>query len=120
MIQKNVFTMSSFIENYYPMFISLATTALGWIVFLHFPEVKLRSDIYSSAISISSILLGFLITTQSLLFAIDNSPVIQGLRQAGSYKKLSSYLTALPAVTRYALLFLVCLPTNFQDLGCTS
>lgn len=108
--------MSPIIEKHYPLFTSLVITVLGWIAFSHFPEIKLRYDIYSAAISISSILLGFLITTQSLLFAIDNSAVIQGLKQSGSYRQLCMYLmNAINTSFAAAVLNLVLLFVPIKD-----
>lgn len=84
--------MSLFIEKHYPFFLSVAIMVIGNMVFLHYSEIKLRYDIFATTISIGSILLGFLVTTLSILFAISSSTIIKELKQSGAYRLITRYL----------------------------
>jgi hypothetical protein len=84
--------MNPSVEKYYPLTVSSILCCISYIVIPHFPHIRLRTDILAASISISGIVIGFLITTQSILFAIDNSPIIKSLKQFDVYKKLISYL----------------------------
>jgi hypothetical protein len=108
--------MSPNIEKYYPLFISTVVTVIGFTAFIYFPSARLRYDILSASISISSIMVAFLITTQSLLFAIDSSAIIRGLKEAGVYKKLSIYLmNAINSSFFSAIISLVALFVELKD-----
>jgi hypothetical protein len=108
--------MPSIVEKYYPLFMSTVIAVLGSVAFSYLPSIRVRYDILSASISISSILVGFLITTQSLLFAIDSSSVIRGLKESGVYKKLSLYLmNAINASFFSAILSLAALFFDLKD-----
>jgi type III secretory pathway component EscU len=79
-------------EKHYPLAISLILLGMSRVFISYFPDIKLRTDILAASISISGIVIGFLITTQSILFAIDNSSIIKALKQLKVYNKLVSYL----------------------------
>lgn len=84
--------MPSFVEKFYPLLISTLVTVLGYAAFDRWTSIRLRYDILSASIGISSITISLLIATLAILLAIDNSPVIRSLKGMGVYKELSTYL----------------------------
>jgi hypothetical protein len=85
--------MPSIVEKFYPLFIStLITVVIGYARFTQLTNIRLRYDILAASISISSIFVGFLITTITLIFAMDATSIIKGFKEAGVYKKLIAYL----------------------------
>jgi hypothetical protein len=98
--------MPSIVEKFYPLFISTLITAItGYTTFNHLTNVRLRYDILSASISISSIFVGFLITTITLIFAMDGTPIIKGFKEAKVYKKLTSYLMQAISTSFFSAIF---------------
>ncbi len=83
--------MNAKVERWFPLTIGLFTAAC-YILFLR--DYSLPSsvrDLFSSAMQVSSITIGFLITAFSILVTIENKHIVQQLKKAGVYNKLINY-----------------------------
>lgn len=83
--------MNAKIERWFPL-LTGGFTAACYISFLrgYFLPSSVR-DLFSSAMQISSITIGFLITAFSILVTIEDKHIVQQLKQAGVYNKLINY-----------------------------
>jgi len=93
------------IEKWYPLAISAVIVCIA--VKLHdiYPLPNLNKEVLAATINISTITIGFLSATQSILLALENKQVIKDLKSFGTYSLLTSYL--LDAITWSFLLAIV-------------
>lgn len=80
------------IERRYP-FVGglLAGAGVAWVV-MKGGDMNL-SEVLDSSLNISAIAIGFAATAKTILFAIDDRPIIEDLRAADRYKYLVMYLS---------------------------
>lgn len=84
--------MSARIEKAYPIIGSLGVAA---VVGLLFPATKVPSDlgnVFSGALNIGAIAVGFLATAKSILISMEGRRVVAQLRRTGHYAVIVGYL----------------------------
>jgi hypothetical protein len=86
--------MRKFWERWYPLLFSMLLTLSTFLLFrrLNLSIPDSTKDLLTAATTLSGIIVGFLAATQAILFSIDNSKIIENLRQAGVYSRLINYL----------------------------
>ena len=94
-------------ERWYPLGISTAIACI--VVKIHvydaYPIPSLNKEVLAATINISTITIGFLSATQSILLALENKQIIKDLKSSGTYVKLTSYL--MDAITWSFMLAIV-------------
>lgn len=105
--------MLAAIERWYPLILSFTVSCIAANFYNIYPIPELTKDILSATINISTITIGFLSATQSILLALENRQVIKDIKASGSYKKLTSYL--MDAITYSFILAIVSLIGLFFD-----
>ncbi len=90
------------LDRFYPVGIALICTALFTIYRTIIPIGSMGQALFSSALNIAAVAIGFLASSQAILFAISGSAPIQWLKDANRYDSLIAYL--MEAI--YASIFL--------------
>jgi hypothetical protein len=125
-------------NKFYPIIFSFLGTTF-FIYTLYFLRDKalnktlnLSSDILSvilalaaSILTFEGIIIGFLITSQSILAAIDNKEIIKWHKKAGTYKKINfgfsnairwSFLSALMTIISFIIVLIVLESKTFGNI----
>jgi hypothetical protein len=84
--------MNRHVERWYPFVIAVAVTAIYFYSFSHAALPETVKNILGSAINISAISIGFLMTSKSILFSIHDRKIIQLMRDAKLYDYLIGYI----------------------------
>lgn len=84
--------MSRNVEHWYPFVAALVVTAAYFYFFFHAALPETVKNILGSAINISAISIGFLMTSKSILFSIHDRKVIQLMKDAKLYDDLIGYI----------------------------
>lgn len=85
------------IERNYAWFLGLVAGAIAGLVLpfcLTRPPIpaEAASSLFSAVISVAAIAVGFLITVKSILFTIDDKPIIKTLKRTYAYEQLMKYI----------------------------
>ncbi len=83
--------MDERVERWFPLLMGFITTTIYLYFLRNYSLPSSVKDLFSSTMQISSILIGFLITTLSILLSIEDKKIIQHLERLGSYNKLINY-----------------------------
>lgn len=84
--------MSVFIEKWYPMILGLAAFGLGAWYFGKNPIPVAMHDLFSAAVSIGAIAVGFLGTAMAILFSIEHRWIVKQVKRAGLFERLIGFL----------------------------
>lgn len=83
--------MSLLVEKIYPAIFALIAATAWWYFSPNFPRDE--KEFLGAAISVGSILTGFIATAKAILAALPNDAVMGRLKKSGYIKELASYLT---------------------------
>ncbi len=85
--------MSRPIEYWYPRLAGLLVAILYFLLLRKLPLSPAWKDVFNATITLTSITVGFLITTAATLLGIqDSNAVIRRARRAGAYQDLVEYV----------------------------
>ncbi len=84
--------MSLRIEKYHPIIISLIAGILYYFFGNRMPDRNSFESLFTTLISISSIMLGFILTSKSILFSIQGSDAVKRLKSSDGYRHLLEYI----------------------------
>lgn len=84
--------MGVFIEKWYPMILGLVAFSVGACYLWHNPIPVALRDLFSVAVSIGAIAVGFLGTAMSILYTIERRWIVKQLKRAGLFDRLIGYL----------------------------
>jgi hypothetical protein len=107
--------MNRWVDKYYPLIISAVATGIFYVLFRDRSSVLFAGSIeelLSAVITISSIGIGFLATSKSILISMQNSKIIKWMKDGGHYKNIINYTMsaihwcfALTLISALALVF---------------
>lgn len=83
--------MNAKVERWSPLIIGFFTATIYFCFLQNYSLPSSVRDLFSSAMQVSSITIGFLATALSVLLSIESKNIIQQLKNAGVYKKLVNY-----------------------------
>ncbi len=84
--------MGVFIQKCYPMILGLAAFGFGAWYFGNNPIPVALRDLFSSAVSIGAIAVGFLGTAMSILCSIERRWIVKQVKRAGMFDRLIGFL----------------------------
>lgn len=108
--------MGLVIEKYYPVTLSVLAGIIYYFLCSRDSSGNSLESLFTTLISISSIMLGFILTSKSILFSIQESGSVKRLKSSDGYRYLVKYIFA----TINGCLFLavysgICLFYNFNS-----
>ena len=83
--------LKSNLERYYPWIIAILVAAVNWCFARNYPLLDFTKDLLIATLNLSSITIGFLSTSLSILASIEQTYIVKQLKQAGVYNKLINY-----------------------------
>ncbi|WP_448266397.1 hypothetical protein [Nostoc sp. DSM 114159] len=78
-------------EKFYPIVLGFFLAILVYVLLQGKALPSVLKDVFSAAITISSISIGFLATAMSILFTIGNSYILDKIKQNGAFNRLINY-----------------------------
>lgn len=80
------------IEKFYPLFLSIVAGLLYFLFGSTFNHAKSLDTLFTTLISISSIMMGFMLTSKSILFSIQDNDAVRRLKSSDGYQCLIRYI----------------------------
>jgi len=80
------------IEKFYPLFLSIVAGLFYFLFGSKFNHAKSLDTLFTTLISISSIMMGFMLTSKSILFSIQDNDAVRRLKSSDGYQCLIRYI----------------------------
>jgi hypothetical protein len=86
--------MGERVERNYPWLAGLCIAGITFRFFRSSTIPPSTKDLMTSFLNVAAIIVGFLVTTQSILMSLDSKWIIQRSKESGAYRMLVGYLVA--------------------------